>query len=345
MESIGQYLRRIREEHGLSVGEVARLTRISPGYIQALEENRLEKFPGEVFARGFVRVYGRCLGLDDEDTMTRFSQSAQAFFQRRDESQRHSEQTLELQNSRRKLQGRIAQVAVVAVLGLAILTVYSMNARRSTDKEGGFDSRPSPPAQETSTAPETPLEQAEPAVNKPALNEAEPKPANVPIAPEAVTPENTKPPAALKPPVLPNPQAVPKPPAETKTKPPVEKLPLIVNVPGESPAPAASQTPSAPAGHPVPPAPLAPVVSSAPVGDLVLVIEAVESSWVSARIDGGDTKEVFLQPGQKVTWKASDHFLVSFGNAGGVKIQFNGKSLPPFGPKGAVVKDVKITRE
>jgi cytoskeleton protein RodZ len=340
MESIGQYLRRIREEHGLSVGEVARLTRISPGYIEALEENRLEKFPGEVFARGFVRAYGRCLGLDDEDTMTRFSQSAQAFFQRRDESQRHSEQTLELQNSRRKLQGRIVQVAVVAVLGLAFLTVYSMNARRSTDKEGGLESRaPSSAAPETPTAPDAPLELAEPAVNEPAIKEAEPKPANGPIAPETV------PTVAPKLPAFPQPLAAPKPPPETIAKPPVEKLPLSVNAPAESPAPAAPQPPSAPAAHPVPPSPPAPVVSSAPAGDLVLVIEAMESSWVAARIDGGDTKEVFLQPGQKVTWKATDHFLVSFGNAGGVKIQFNGKSLPPFGPKGAVVKDVRITRE
>jgi len=334
MESIGQYLRRIREEHGLSVGEVARLTRISPGYIQALEEIRLEQFPGEVFARGFVRAYGRCLGLDDEDTMTRFSQSAQAFFQRRDESQRHSEQTLELQNSRRKLQGRIFQVAVVAVLGLAFLSVYTMNARRSTDKEGGLESPvPSSPAPETPTASEAPLEQAEPAVNKPAIKEDEPKPANVPIAPESV------PTVAPKPPAAPKPLAAPKPPAETTAKPPGEKLPLSVNAPAES------QSPTAPAARPVPPSPTVPVVSSAPAGGLVLVIEAVESSWVAARIDGGDTKEVFLQPGQKVTWKATDHFLVSFGNAGGVKIQFNGKSLPPFGPKGAVVKDVKITRE
>lgn len=340
MESIGQYLRRIREEHGLSVGEVARLTRISPGYIQALEENRLEKFPGEVFARGFVRAYGRCLGLDEEDTMTRFSQSAQEFFQRRDETKRHSEQTLELQNSRRKLQGRIVQVAVVAVLAIAFLTVYSLNGRHSTDKEGVIESRaPSTASPETPPANEAPLELAKPAVNKPAIREAEPKPANGPIAPETV------PTAASKPPAVPQPLAAPKPPAETIAKPPVEKLPLSVNAPAEFPEPAAPQTPSAPAARPVPVAPSAPVVSSAPAGDLVLVIEAVDSSWVAARIDGGDIKEVFLQPGQKVIWKAADHFLVSFGNAGGVKIQFNGKSLPPFGPKGAVVKDVKITRD
>ena len=340
MESIGQYLRKIREEHGLSVGEVARLTRISPGYIEALEENQLEKFPGEVFARGFVRVYGRCLGLDDEDTMARFTQTAQAFFRSRDENQRHSEQTIELQNSRRKFQGRVVQVAVVAVLGLAILTVYSMNARRSTDREGGVETRPpSSPAPETPIATEPPLEQAEPAVNKPALKEAEPKPANVPIAAEKAP---TAPTAAPKPPAVPKPLAAPNPPVAAVPKPPVEKLPLSVNAPTETLAP---KTPSAPVAHPVPPSPPAPVVSSAPAGDLVLIIEAVESSWVSARIDGGDTKEVFLQPGQKVIWKAADYFLVSFGNAGGVKIQFNGKELPPFGPKGAVVKDVRITRD
>jgi cytoskeleton protein RodZ len=340
MESIGQYLKRIREEHGLSIGEVARLTRISPDHIQELEENRLENFPGEVFARGFVRAYGRCLGLDDEDTMARFSETAQAYFRRRDETQRHSEQTIELQNSRKKLQGRIVQVAFVAVLGLAILTVYTMNARRVTDKEGGLESRPpASPAPEVPTAAEPPLEQTEPAVNRPSLKEPEPSPANIPVVTEA-TP--TVPP---KPPAIPKPLAAPKPPVEAITKPPVEKLPLSVNAPAAVPAPAAPQTPPAPAGHPVPPSPPAPVVSSPPAGDLVLVIEAVDSSWVAARIDGGDTKEVFLQPGQKVTWKASNHFLVSFGNAGGVKILFNGKELPPFGPKGAVVKDVRITRE
>jgi len=343
MESIGLYLRRIREEHGLSVGEVARLTRISPDYIQALEENQLEKFPGEVFARGFVRAYGRCLGLDDEDTMARFTQTAQAFFRSRDENQRHSEQTIELENSRRKFQSRIVQVAVVAVLSLAILTVYTMNARRSTDKEGGVETRPpSPPVPETPTATEPPLEQSEPAVNRPALKEAESKPANVPIATETAP---TAPAVTPKPPAVPKPLPPPKPPVETVTKPPVEKSPLSVNAPAVSPAPAVPPSPSATVAHPVPPTPSAPVVSSAPAGDLVLVIEAEESSWVAARIDGGDTKEVFLQPGQKVIWKATDHFLVSFGNAGGVKIQFNGKELPPFGPKGAVVKDVKISRE
>jgi len=98
-------------------------------------------------------------------------------------------------------------------------------------------------------------------------------------------------------------------------------LPLIVNVPGNNKPPSSS------------------------VGGLVLVIEAVEAGWVSAKIDGGITKEVFLDPGEKVRWNASDNFLISFGNAGGVKIEFNGKPIPPFGPRGTVVKDVRISRQ
>lgn len=374
MESIGQYLKRIREERGLSIGEVARLTRIKPDQIEALEEDRLEKFPGEVFARGFVRIYARCLDLDEDETMDRFSQTAQSFFRGKDEDQRQTEQTVVLQNSRRKLQSRFVQVAVVAIMGLAIVIVYNMNAQRSIEKERGSGFIiPTPPPPEAPTVAESPLEETPPAVNKPGptvlpgapeglTTEAAPPPAarksptgSTPPATQ-VPPMPSKPPAAQLPPVVSNPPAaqnppapnlpvvstppvvsnppavsktpsVQKPPAETVVKPPVEKLPLVVNPPGKPPAPSASSR------------------SSAAAGELVLVIEAVESGWVSARIDGGHTKEVFLHPGQKVVWKAADHFLVSFGNAGGVKIEFNGKDLPPFGPSGAVVKDVRLGRE
>ncbi len=312
METIGEYLKRIREERGLSIQQVAIKTRISPTYIQALDENRLEPFPGEVFARGFVRVYGRCLGLDDQDTMTRFNQSAQSFFRERDDKKRSTEQSAEQEKIRKERRSRILQVAIVAVLSLTILTVYVINSRhlKSMEEAGGPIPHPPPaPAMETAIPAEPHPELTEPAVNTPALKEAEP-----------ARPGNTPPPSAGPAAGAPKPPTAQKSPAAPPVK-PEEKLSLIVNVPGQTPEP------------------------PAPVEGLILVIEAVESSWVSAKIDGGGTKEVFLEPGEKVTWKASDHFLISFGNAGGVKVQFNGKPLPPFGPKGAVVKDVKIARE
>jgi cytoskeleton protein RodZ len=287
---------------------VAVKTRISPTYIQALEENRLDSFPGEVFARGFVRVYGRCLGLDDPDTMTRFTQSAQAFFRARDEKKRSTAQSAEQDKVRKERRSRIIQVTFVAVLGLTILTVYGINSRHLKDVEEAAGPVPTPPT-ETAIPAEPQPDLTEPAVNQPALKEAESaKPDNSPPLSSGPAAGPPKPPAAQTPP--PEPSVKPE-----------EKVPLIVNVPGLT-----AELP-------------------ARVEALVLVIEAVESSWVSAKIDGGGTKEVYLERGEKVTWKASDHFVVSFGNAGGVKVQFNGKSLPPFGPKGAVMKDVRIARE
>ncbi|MBI3811406.1 MAG: helix-turn-helix domain-containing protein [Nitrospirae bacterium] len=310
METIGDYLKKTREERGLSIQQVAVKTRISPAYILALEENRLDQFPGEVFARGFVRVYGRCLGLDDPTTMTRFTQSAQSFFRERDEKKRSAVQSAEEEKVRKERRGRVLQIVIVVVLCLTVLTVYGINSRHfgGTEEADGPGLHP-PSVPETAIPAEPHPELTEPAVNKPSLKEIEPaRPGNALSPPAGPAAGPPKPTAAQKPPIV-------------STVKPEEKLPLIVNVPGKVPEPAA------------------------PVEGLVLVVEAVESSWVSARIDGGETKEVFLEPGEKVTWKAKDHFLISFGNAGGVKVQFNGKPLPPFGLKGAVVKDIKITRE
>jgi hypothetical protein len=242
--------------------------------------------------------------------MARFNQSARPFFHERDEKTRSTKRSAEQEKVRYEFRSRVIQAVIVAGLGLTILTVYVINSRHSkvAKETTGPISRPEAEPSSEASHPAAPPDLTEPAVNKPAIKEPEaPKPANAPV-PAGPTAAPPKPPPA---------RPLPAAPMEK----PAEKLPPIVNVPGKAPEP------------------------HAPVEELILVIEAVESSWVSARIDGGETKEVFLEPGEKIIWKASDHFLVSLGNAGGVKVQFNGKPLPSFGPKGSVVKDVKISRE
>ncbi len=77
---------------------------------------------------------------------------------------------------------------------------------------------------------------------------------------------------------------------------------------------------------------------------IVLNIFARETSWVLAYIDDNRIKDVLLQPGEKVSWKANQRFLLTLGNAGGVEIEFNGRPLEPFGPPGVVVKDIVLSR-
>lgn len=77
---------------------------------------------------------------------------------------------------------------------------------------------------------------------------------------------------------------------------------------------------------------------------LVLNILAKETSWVLAYIDDNQIKDVLLQPGERISWKATKQFLLTLGNAGGVDLEFNGKPLEPFGPSGVVIKDILLSR-
>lgn len=69
--SFGEALRRERELRGVSLEEIARKTRISRRYIEALEQERFESLPGRVFVRGFVRAYCECLGANAADFVER----------------------------------------------------------------------------------------------------------------------------------------------------------------------------------------------------------------------------------------------------------------------------------
>lgn len=77
---------------------------------------------------------------------------------------------------------------------------------------------------------------------------------------------------------------------------------------------------------------------------MVLALEASELSWVVVQTDEASPHEALLRPGDRLTWKAQDKFVLTIGNAGGIRAELNGKPLPPFGPKGKVVRDIVLTR-
>jgi cytoskeleton protein RodZ len=84
--------------------------------------------------------------------------------------------------------------------------------------------------------------------------------------------------------------------------------------------------------------------SGATEGQLALDLEATELSWVVVQVDGGSPQEALLRPGEKARWKGQDQFILTLGNAGGVKAELNGKPQKPFGPSGKVARDIVIKR-
>ena len=100
-----------------------------------------------------------------------------------------------------------------------------------------------------------------------------------------------------------------------------------------------------PTPKPVPPSlPASPLPEDAigPVGTLVLEIEATQLTWVVVKSDDHSPHEALLQPGQRVSWKAKNQFLLTLGNAAGVVIRLNGESRGPFGKPGQVVRDILL---
>jgi cytoskeletal protein RodZ len=73
--SIGSALRGHRERRGISAAELSRVTRIPMASIEAIEADRFDELPGEVFVRGFLRAYAQAVGLLPADILARFTSS------------------------------------------------------------------------------------------------------------------------------------------------------------------------------------------------------------------------------------------------------------------------------
>lgn len=71
--SLALWLRAGRMQRGLSLEAVSKVTKIQPRILERLEAGKLDGLPAEVFVRGFVRSVARCLGLDEDEALRRYS--------------------------------------------------------------------------------------------------------------------------------------------------------------------------------------------------------------------------------------------------------------------------------
>jgi flagellar biosynthesis protein FlhG len=60
----GARLRRSRLHRGMELEDISGVTKISPTYLNFIEEDRYAELPAPVYVRGFVTAYAECVGLD-----------------------------------------------------------------------------------------------------------------------------------------------------------------------------------------------------------------------------------------------------------------------------------------
>ncbi len=72
MINVGERLREARERRGLSIEEASRLTKIRVEQIRDMEDGDFSNFPGFVYAKSFLKLYGKFLKIDISDAFEYF---------------------------------------------------------------------------------------------------------------------------------------------------------------------------------------------------------------------------------------------------------------------------------
>lgn len=146
---------------------------------------------------------------------------------------------------------------------------------------------------------------------------------------------------APEPPVAQAPVAAPK---QTQTP---EPAPAESQPAAQTPETAATQPTDQPVTQPSPQpetqAPAPPAAAPSQSAAVSLLIKATDVAWIQVRDSGKVIFSNVIPIGETRSFTGSERLRVLFGNAGGVEVIYNGKPLPPPGPKGQV-RTLEFTR-
>ncbi|MBI3637806.1 MAG: helix-turn-helix domain-containing protein [Candidatus Rokubacteria bacterium] len=320
MSSVGSYLRELRQRRGVSLDELARVTRVGSRYLEALEADDHAALPAPVFTKGFIRAYCQALQQPPDEALARYGSDAAggrpigttdgaaprpggtpaptdagprphgtatpAGVAARGERERSNRGTV------------LVSFVLLVILGLALFGVtLVLHAGREPATTYGVGPRPGG----------TPLDGAGPRPGG--------TPAPVGSPPSAIVSDGA---------------------------------PALGGSPAASSAQAKSSAPGAGAPPLVPPGlrpdfgRTTPSVLGAITTPYRLVARTSETTWLRVRMEDGRMTEETIPAGQVREWVSNTPFVLTVGNAGGVTLELNGRALPPLGERGAVISKLVV---
>jgi cytoskeleton protein RodZ len=78
MTSLGQELKRAREERGITLQEISNATHVGMRFLHAIENDTFDVLPGGVFNRAFVRKFAKQVGYDEEQAVRIYEEQLSA---------------------------------------------------------------------------------------------------------------------------------------------------------------------------------------------------------------------------------------------------------------------------
>jgi cytoskeleton protein RodZ len=311
MISVGDTLRRERIKRNLQLEQISKELKISPRFLEAIEDERFEKLPGGVFAKAFVRQYGRLLGLNEEELASQLDQMLEPPADLAIENPQvvkaglapvqmpRMEEWQSVGDRRVTWSGPLSAAIVVVLVMLICSGVYAWIQRQHN-----------PVVAHNSVPASVPASVPVPAQQAPPEPQTAAPPPTTPPATETPATQPTEPPAAAV-----SPAPVQQPQSDTAAAETAKNQPAQAQ-------PAQTQAENTPPPAPNPNAPVR------------IEITATEPVWILARTDGKFAFTGTMDANTQRTVDASKEIILRLGNAGGVTITLNGQPVPPLGPKG-----------
>ena len=320
LEELGAALRAEREKRGLSIEDVANHLKIGARLLRALEEGDASSLPHLAYAKGFIRSYSSYLGMAAEEVneaVCALGGTSPAVPQ----PVYTPEESLAPGRSLKWL----GVLIVLALVAGGAYVAWQQGALEILSRQTRRLAQPSPPLQTPDSAESVPGRET----SAPAADSAQ-TPSQTPAAKsEAFAPAASPSPEAA-------PVAAPASAASTAST-------GGGNTPSSAPAPASAWGLSSTTAAPAQPAigqnatqPAQPADGALPPGQHKVIITATEECWIHSNADNTDTRQFSLRKGDTFALTFTKSLELKLGNAGGVRIRYNGEDMPAPGQSGQV---------
>ena len=336
---LGAALRVEREKRGLDLEDAAHKLKISARLLRALEEGDEKSLPPLAYTKGFIRSYASYVGLSAEEV----SEALGALEAATEPTTPHNVYEPEMVlTPRRNLKPLLAGVVMVGIVA-AVFFAWQQGALDFLGRQTRRLAQPAPMQSAESVDPGNLAGRSAPVAAAPATGAASGSAtgqafgqAAAPVAATAGKPAGSAP-AAQAPPsaVAPAGQAAQ----------PAAGLPPVRGTAAPGAASAGAPASAAPAqaapvqtasGQAVPGQAAAAQAGEVQPGTHKLIITATEECWVHSSADKTDTRQFSLRKGDTFALTFSKSLELKLGNAGGVRLRYDGEELPQAGQSGQV---------
>ena len=318
---LGAALRVEREKRGLDMEDAANKLKISARLLRALEEGDEQSLPPLAYTKGFIRSYASYVGLSAEEVSEALGALEAAAEPAAPQNVYEPEMVL---TPRRNLKPFLAGLVMVGIVAV-VLIAWQQGALDFLGRQTRRLAQPAPMQSAESVDPGNLAGRSAPVAAAPAAPVAAPAatPAGKPAAPAASAQASATNSAGNQPAGLAAQPAAGLPPVRGTAAPAAAPAPLAAGAASAAPAQAASAQP-------------APASEAQAGSQHKLIITATEECWIHSNADKTDTRQFSLRKGDTFALTFSKSLELKLGNAGGVRLRYDGEELPQAGQSGQV---------